>query len=102
MPTSNDVVRARPRQFPPRRLRNLADARQGGGWQTGGVRIDGRRPAGDEREPGRRDKRERAMDCGRCRGGLDGETWLQIGLVVLFVVLAALAWSPLVNVLGFG
>ena len=42
------------------------------------------------------------MDCGGCRGGLDGETWLQIALVVLFVVLAALAWSPLVNVLGFG
>ena len=42
------------------------------------------------------------MDCGGCRGGLDGETWLQIGLVVLFVVLAALAWSPVVDGLGFG
>ena len=42
------------------------------------------------------------MDCGRCRGGLDGETWLQIGLVLLFVVLAAVAWSPMVNGLEFG
>ena len=100
MPTSNDVVRTHPRQYPPRQLRNLADAREASGWQTRGVRIDGRRPDGDEREPGRREKKERAMDCGGCRGGLDGETWLQIALVVLFLVLAALGWSPMVDLLG--
>ena len=41
-------------------------------------------------------------DCEARKQGVNGETVLQVALVVLFVLLAALAWASMADAIAFG
>ncbi|MDP9366439.1 MAG: hypothetical protein M3Q10_19815 [Chloroflexota bacterium] len=54
------------------------------------------------RHPAKEESDEPGTDGRRGQGGAGREAALQIALVVAFLVLAALAWTPLGGVVAFG
>ena len=49
----------------------------------------------------RRDEEPDVCDCETRKQGVNGETVLQVALVVLFVLLAALAWASMADAIAF-
>ena len=56
----------------------------------------------EERGQARRDEERDVFDCEPRGRGMCRETIVQVALVVLFVVLAALAWSSVAGAFAFG